>query len=79
MTSPSVAAFARTVRRSWKMGTAMATTAGPSSQLIHSVACLKSSYRRPVSSRMPTMTTIPVNPGCRSGTFVHRNTRRQAK
>ena len=42
-TAASVPKLARTVRRNWKMGTAIATTAGPSSQLIHSVAALNSS------------------------------------
>ena len=43
MTNARITALARTVRRSWKIGTAMATTAGPSSQLIQLVACRKSS------------------------------------
>ena len=43
ITAASVPTFARTIRRSWKIGTAIATTAGPSSQLIQSVAALKCS------------------------------------
>ena len=59
------------------MGTAMATTAGPSSQLIHAVAALNSPYRRPVSSRMMTITMMDENPGCSTGSRVRRNTHRQ--
>ena len=69
--------LARTTWRNWQIGTAIATTAGPSSQLIQAVACSNSTYRRPVDSRIPTITTMLVNPGCSTGRRVRRNTHRQ--